>query len=138
MSSAEGFLGTWILAPQSCSYALGEPLREGRYTIQRDGPTDLRVTMEWVNEAGMHLTDATTLVPDGQIYAFEGPGVDGISLTLHSDHILETAAYRDSQRLMTVRRVLSRDLTTMTVVMSGRTPQDKLWENRAIYRRSAD
>lgn len=138
MPSVDGFLGTWVLTPQSCNYALGEPPREGRYTIERDGPTGLRITMTWVDSSGMSLTDTITQTPDGRTYPFRAPGMDGISLSLHSDQILETGVYRGDQRLVSVRRVLSVDGRTMTVIMSGQSTDAKPWENRAIYRRSAD
>jgi hypothetical protein len=133
MPSADRFIGTWILDPSACNYALGAPPREGRYTISREGAA-LKVLMSWMDDRGQQLADAFSAVPDGSLVAFSGPGVEHISMELVSDRILDSSAYREGKRLMLARRVLSEDGRTMTVVMSGPRGDGSQWENRAVYR----
>jgi hypothetical protein len=80
-----GFLGSWVLIPQSCDYEQSEPPQGGTYCIE-EVAEGLRLEMLWTDSAGQERGGCSYGLAGGE--AFETPAVPVLCL------LLLTAAHR--------------------------------------------
>ena len=130
-----GFLGTWILIPESCEYEQGDPPRSGRYRIEeRDG--HLSFTVEWTAADGTHHDVEFAGLPDGVPVAFAGgDAVDALSITPVSAHELRSSGYWRGEELMVAQRQLDDTGMAMRVTQMVRLPDGSRPANVGVYRR---
>lgn len=129
----EGFLGIWTLNPARSKYELGQPPQAGTYILEPDGD-GLKVSMKWVDANNNEHSQVYRGIPDGKHYPYtENPAVDAMTMTLIDAKTLDTSALKEGQIVSYARRVLSDDGATMTITMSGKTPQGTEYTNLAIY-----
>lgn len=132
-----GFLGTWVLMPETCVYEQGLPPRSGIYRIAEDGEL-LRFTIDWVAADGAthHVTFAGR--PDGIATPFAGgDAVDAMAITLVSPRDLRSSAYWRGQERMVAQRQLDARGDAMRVTQVVRFADGTHAANVALYRRHA-
>lgn len=133
LDAVSGFLGAWKLNREKSVYQLGEPPKVGDYIIEPDGDR-LKVTMHWITIDDKVFNQVYYSIPDGKDYPYtDGPGVDAVSMTLSAPNTLDSAAIKDGKVISFARRILSEDGKTLTITMSGVTPQGTPYSNLAIY-----
>ena len=135
MPTVDKFLGLWEFQPDEARYELGAPPRAGSYEIIAAG-AKLTFLMKWVDQAGEAHEMAYSEQCDGQVHAIEAPTADQMSLTLKSDTVLESVAFKDGVTVMTASRELL-DGDTLEVIMGGPLPDGSHYRNRSIYKRAA-
>ncbi|MCA9987278.1 MAG: GNAT family N-acetyltransferase [Anaerolineales bacterium] len=134
MPTVDRFLGLWEFQPDEARYDLGAPPRAGSYEIIAEGEK-LTFVMKWVDQAGESHEMAYSEQCDGQIHPIQAPTADQMSLTLKSDTVLESVAFKDGATVMTASRELL-DEATLEVIMGGPLPDGSQYRNRSIYKRS--
>lgn len=131
-----GFLGSWILLPDSCQFEQGEPHRAGTTTIREDGPA-LVFELAWTDAEGDAQRATFAGVPDGQPAPFDGgPLADALSVTAVAPNDLRIAAFHGGRELMTVQRQLDRTGQAMRVVQVVRLPDGTAPANISVFRRA--
>jgi hypothetical protein len=135
-ASYAGFLGTWVLIPESCSFEQGDPPRSGRYRIQEhDG--QLVFTIEWTAADGTSDRVELTGTPDGQPRPFAGgKAIDSMAIDLVSDRDLRTRGYWQGEELMVAQYQLDDTRSAMRVTQLLRFPDGSRMANVSIYRKS--
>lgn len=130
-----GFLGTWILLPESCDYEQGEPPASGTYRIEeRDGR--LEFAMDWTDSAGKTHHAEFSGVPDGRREPFDGGELaDALSVTAVSARELTSAAYRNGAELMVAQRQLDDTGSAMRVTQLVRFLDGTHAANVGVYRK---
>ncbi|MCK0070985.1 MULTISPECIES: hypothetical protein [Kordiimonas] len=129
----QGFLGEWILDPDSCEYEQGEPPVTGYYAIHQNGE-ELEFKMAWVDTEGEQHAHSFRCKPDGHQYKFAGGDLaDAISVTATSENTLDSSAfYRDQERMMAYRTLVNGG-TEMEVVQKVNLPGGGAPSNFARY-----
>lgn len=131
----KGFLGTWLLDPESCQYEQGDPPRSGSYRIEEAGER-LAFHMEWIDAAGESLSASFTGIPDGTPEAFPGGDLaDAMSVTPVSRRELNSAAFYKGHERMVASRQLDDDGGAMRVIQVVRLPNGESPTNISIYLR---
>lgn len=130
-----GFLGTWVLIPESCRYEQGDPPRAGIYRIAEvDGR--LKFSIDWVAADGEAHQVEFDGVPDGAPVPFAGgDAVDAMSVHAVSPRDLRSSAFWKGQELMVAQRQLDESGRAMRVTQLVRFPDGTHLANVAIYRR---
>lgn len=130
-----GFLGRWILIPESCDYEQGEAPRDGAYRIEaREGR--LWFTMEWTEADGTTRRAAFDGVPDGVPVPFAGgEAADALSVHAVSRRELRSSAYWQGEELMVAQRQLDESGTAMRVTQIVRFRDGTRLANVAVYRK---
>jgi hypothetical protein len=135
MTEHDPFLGIWQLVSEKSEYEMGDPPIDGTYTIEIQGDGYL-VTMQWKTHYGAWSEMSYTSTPDGQDYAYNDPNIaDTISMTRIDFHTLDSDAKKGGHVTAYARRILSDDLSTMTVIQSGPHPKGGFFKNLSVYRR---
>lgn len=131
----QGFLGTWVLIPESCKYEQGEPPQDGRYVIvESDGR--LTFTIDWTDAAGSKHHVSFGGVPNGQPVPFAGGELaDALSISSPSDRHLDSVAYWRGEALMWAERQLDDTGNAMRVVQQVKLPDGSRPTNVSLYRR---
>lgn len=134
----DAFIGTWKLDSEQSKYQFGTPPQSGTYRIDADDSGYL-ITMDWIDAQGKSFHQSYTATPDGQQHPYENPSVaEFVSMTRIDDLTLDSATYKNGERIAYALRVLSADKQTMTITQSGTTPMGGVqFENRAVYVRQA-
>lgn len=130
-----GFLGTWILIPESCQYEQGDPPKAGVYTIaERDGR--LEFTIDWTAaDGGTHHVEFDG-VPDGVPVPFAGADLaDALSIEAVSARDLRSSAYLNGREHMVAQRQLDDTGTAMRVTQIVRFSDGTHLSNVSIYRK---
>jgi hypothetical protein len=91
--------------------------------------------MIWDTADGQHFEQSYEVIPDGQEYPYDTPGVDAVMCVLVDPVTLDTTAKKNGQIVAHGRRTLSADGQTMTIVQSGQTPQGQPFRNLSVYHR---
>jgi hypothetical protein len=133
----EGFLGLWVLVPESCEYEQGEPPVEGTYRVSEEGGV-LTFQMAWTDAGGARHQLQFSGVPDGVPAPFAGDDLaDALSLTAESPRELTSRAYYRGVERMVAQRQLDETGAVMRVTQLVRLPSGESPANVAIYRRAA-
>lgn len=101
-----GFLGTWLLIPQTCVYQQGPAPLAGRTTIAaRDGA--LVIAMTWTAADGFEHRAELVARPDGVAAAFVGgDAIDALALAVVSPRELRaTGTWRGARRMVSQRQL---------------------------------
>ena len=133
-----GFLGTWVLLPETCVYEQGLPPRAGTYRIEEDGdaPALLDILKRRVDGAAHAVTFAGR--PDGVAVPFAGgDAVDAMAITLASPRDLRSTAFWRGQERMVAQRQLDARGDAMRVTQLVRFADGTHAANVAVYRRHA-
>jgi hypothetical protein len=135
---SDGFIGTWKLDPEQSKYQFGTPPQSGTYRIEKEGSGYL-ITMDWVDVQGKSFHQSYTSIPDGMQHPYENPQVaEFVSMTRIDDLTLDSATFKNGERIAYAVRVLSADKQTLTITQSGTTPMGGVeFANRAVYVRQA-
>ncbi len=132
-----GFLGTWLLMPETCIYEQGAPPRAGSYRIEDEGEA-LRFTIAWTAADGSTHEVTFAGRPDGVAVPFAGgDAVDAMSITLVSPRDLRSAAFWRGQERMVAQRQLDARGDAMRVTQVVRFADGTRAANVAVYRRHA-
>ncbi len=136
--NVDPFIGIWKLDPAQSKYQFGTMPQSGTYRIEPEGDGYL-VTMDWVDAQGKDFHQDYTSIPDGKQYPYSNPLVaDYVSMTRLNEVTLDSATYRNGERIAYALRVLSADKQIMTITQSGTTPMGGVeFSNRAVYVREA-
>lgn len=130
-----GFLGTWVLMPETCVYEQGPAPRAGRYLIEEDGER-LRFTIAWTAADGTDHQATFAGRPDGVAVPFAGgDAVDAIAITLVSSRDLRSTAYWRGHERMVAQRQLDAAGQAMRVTQVVRFADGTRAANVAVYRR---
>ena len=133
--SYAGFLGAWVLIPESCQYEQGSAPREGRYVIS-DVEGSLHFQVAWTDADGGRHEVTFAGKPDGAPVAFAGGDlVDAISISSASARRLDSAAYKDGEVLMLAERQLDEGGNAMRVVQQVRLPDGSRPTNISVYQK---
>ncbi|MEZ4403940.1 MAG: hypothetical protein R3B06_28205 [Kofleriaceae bacterium] len=132
-----GFLGTWVLIPETCVYEQGPAPRAATYRIEEDGPA-LRFTIAWTDAAGAAHQVVFAGRPDGIAAPFAGGDLaDALTVTLVSPRDLRTtASWRGHERMVAQRQLDARG-AAMRVTQLVRFDDGTHVANVAVYRRHA-
>lgn len=131
----DAFLGTWELDPTHLDYELGQPPKQGTYTIKASAERYL-ISMSWITPDNQDMQMHYEAIPDGKVYPYTNtPGVDAMSMTRVDDRTLDSAAFKDGVQINYARRKLSEDGLTMTILQSGATPDGGEYRNTAVYKK---
>ncbi len=131
-----GFLGTWILIPESCDYEQGDPPIEGSTTIEaRDGR--LVFELRWTDAEGRVDSVRFEGAPDGVPMPFDDDGL-ALAIEVVSARDLRTSAYLGGKELMVSQRQLDDTGAAMRVTQLVRYPDGSSLSNVSIYRRQID
>lgn len=130
-----GFLGTWILIPESCRYEQGEPPREGVYTIEETGGR-LSFEIRWTAADGTSDRVKFEGVPDGVPVPFAGGDLaDEFSVEAVSARDLRTSASFKGEERMVAQLQLDDTETAMRVTQVVRFPDGMHLSNVSVYRK---
>jgi len=131
-----GFLGTWILIPQSCEYEQGEPPTEGAYAITEKAGR-LLFAISWTDAQGKEQSATFSGKPDGVPEPFCVPGtVDEMSVQAVSPRELRSTAFWRGKPNMIAQRQLDETGRAMRVVQVVMFPDGERLANVATYTRS--
>lgn len=130
-----GFVGTWLLIPETCVYQQGPAPRAGRTTIEaRDGA--LVVTMEWTAADGTLHRAELIGKPDGVAVPFAGGGaIDALAITAVSPRELRAVGTWRGERRMVSQRQLDTTGQAMRVTQVVWFPDGTQLADVAVYRR---
>lgn len=130
-----GFLGTWILVPESCNYEQGPPPQQAQYHIsEREGRVSFRV--DRVDADGAAHQVSFSGFPDGQPVPFAGGDLaDALAISAPSPRVLNSSAFRQGVELMLAERQLDETKTAMRVVQQVRLPDGSRPTNISVYRK---
>lgn len=130
-----GFLGTWVLIPESCNHEQGLPPRAGRYVIS-EAEGRLTFTLDWVDATGASHQVTFSGIPDGEPARFAGGELaDALAVSAPSSRRLDSVAFRGGQALMFAERQLDDGGTMMRVVQQVRLPDGSRPTNVSLYRK---
>jgi len=128
------YLGSWQLIPELCNYQQGEAPRSGLYVIAESAGA-LRLTVDWVDRAGLEHHIEFGGLPDGSEQKVDTPGLTHMTLTRVDSRTLDSAAYLGGERVMYARRVAHANL--LSTLQRMRTPAGEV-SIFQVYRRAAD
>ncbi|MFK7988222.1 MAG: hypothetical protein AB8I08_19535 [Sandaracinaceae bacterium] len=132
--SHRGFLGRWVLIPESCRYEQGDPPKAGSITILEEGRC-IRFVMEWTDMGGASHRAELAGEPDGEAKPFDGGALaDALAITLVSDRKIVSSAFFEGEELMTAERQLDATGQAMRVVQRVRLPDGTAPINAGVYR----
>ena len=130
-----GFLGTWVLIPESCDYEQGLSPRAGRYVIS-EAEGRLTFTIDWVDAAGASHQVTFSGIPDGEPARFAGGELaDALAVSMPSARRLDSVAFRGGQALMFAERQLDDSGMAMRVVQQVKLPDGSRPTNVSLYRK---
>lgn len=133
----QGFLGLWVLDPESCQYEQGDPPRSGSYRIEETPDGRLAFHMEWVDAEGEAHKASFTGRPDGEPEPFAGGELaDAMSVTPVSARELNSAAYMKGRELMVASRQLDDTGGAMRLIQAVLLPDGTKPTNISIYVRA--
>ncbi|MCB9557490.1 MAG: hypothetical protein H6707_15390 [Deltaproteobacteria bacterium] len=134
----QGFLGTWVLIPESCDYEQSDPPMRGIYRIAA-ARGELRFAIEWTDAAGETHQVAFSGVPDGKIVPFSGGDLaDALCVEAVSSRELTTRAfYRGIERMVAQRQLDERGLAMRVIQLVRFADGDKA-TNVGIYRKQVE
>ena len=133
----QGFLGLWVLDPDSCQYEQGDPPRAGSYRIEETPDGRLTFHMEWVDAAGEEHKASFTGTPNGEPEPFAGGELaDAMSVTPVSARELNSAAYYKGQERMIASRQLDDTGGAMRLIQAVLLPDGAKPTNVSIYVRA--
>jgi hypothetical protein len=131
----EGFLGTWILLPDTCDYEQGEPPTAGTYTIS-EGAGRLDFSIDWTDADGASHHAEFGGPPDGSRVPFDGGELaDALSIHAVSPRELTSSAYWKGDELMVAQRQLDDTGGAMRVTQVVRFPGGTSLANISVYRK---
>lgn len=131
----DGFLGTWILIPESCVYEQGAPPQQGRYTID-EAEGKLVFAIAWTDAEGKSHEVSFSGAPDRKPVPFAGGALaDALSIEAPSQRLLLSSAFKDGALLMAAERQLDDTGTAMRVVQQVRLPDGTRPTNVSVYRK---
>lgn len=130
-----GFLGTWVLIPESCRYEQGDPPRAGTYRIEARAGR-LHFVIDWTAADGSAHHAEFSGVPDGVPAPFDGGELaDALSVTVVSARDLRSSGYWRGAELMVAQRQLDDTGTAMRVTQVVRLPDGSSPANVSVYRK---
>jgi len=133
LSKSDQFIGTWKLDPTQSQYEFGTPPQSGLYCIEPDGD-ELKFSADWVGGDGKSYQISFSGIPDGKDYPYENPALaDTLSLTQVDKTRLDSTSKKDGHVILHASRVLSADVTEMTVTQSGTAPTGNPCSNVSVY-----
>ena len=131
-----GFIGAWILIPESCDYEQGDPPLEGTYLIREAEGGALDFEIAWTDSGGEAHTVCFSGLPDGEAAPLEGGELaDAISVTAVSARELTTRAYWRGKERMVAQRQLDDRGVAMRVTQLIRFDDGTTLANTSVYRR---
>lgn len=139
--SRDLYLGDWQLIPELCLYEFGSAPVSGAYRIASEGEK-YRITIEWRMDAESEPQNTGFAAPaDGSVQplpaAASASGPDSFSLIRVDGRTLDSAAYRDGERVAYARRVASADGELLAVMQEALDPEGVRYRNFQVYRRAA-
>jgi len=130
-----GFLGTWILIPDSCDYQQGAPPRSGSYRIALDGDR-LSFHVEWIDAAGEQQRATFSALPNGGKEPFAGGELaDALEVRAVSERELNSYAYWQGRECMVAQRQLDDSGAAMRITQVVRFPDGTQLANVSVYRK---
>ena len=131
-----GFIGAWILLPESCNYEQGDPPRAGTYRISEAEGGALDFEIGWIDSGGEEQVVRFSGVPDGGPAPIEGGELaDAISVSAVSARELTTRAYWRGKERMVAQRQLDDSGAAMRVTQLVRFDDGTTLANTSVYRR---
>lgn len=136
IDEVSGFIADWILLTEKSQYEVGQPPKQGRYTVRWSGDS-LEFIAVWSAEDGHSYQSVYCSIPDGDLHPFERSEVaDTISTKVIDEHTMDTAVFKGQVMVSYARRTLSEDGKLMTVEQQGFRPDGSSFSNRSVYERS--
>ena len=131
-----GFIGTWVLIPETCDYEQSEPPLSGTYRIEEAAEEGLRFHMAWTDSAGEQHAASFSGIPDGKPRPFSGGDLaDAMSITAMSERELWSSAFYRGKELMVAQRQLDDTGQAMRVIQQERLPDGTSPRNISVYRK---
>lgn len=132
----KGFIGAWILIPESCNYEQGDPPLEGSYRISETEHGRLDFEIAWTDSGGERHAVSFSGVPDGEPAPLEGGELaDTMSVSAVSARELTTRAYWRGKERMVAQRQLDESGAAMRVTQLIRFDDGTTLANTSIYRK---
>jgi len=130
-----GFLGSWVLIPESCDYQQGEPPQSGHYRID-DGGGRLTFHMEWTDATGAAKRASFSGNADGGKETFPGgERADELEIRAVSERELNSYAYWQGNERMVAQRQLDDSGMAMRITQVVRFPDGTQLANVSVYRK---
>ena len=134
MVSIDKFLGKWELVADASEYKLGSPPSSGTYEIIADGD-NLTFKIAWSDSEGNDHEMAYSEICDGEFHDYPFIEIaDEICLSLKSDNLLESAAKKKGEIVLSAKRELISD-SLLKVTMSGPLANSTVYSNVALYKK---
>ncbi|MCA9670187.1 MAG: hypothetical protein KC503_31550 [Myxococcales bacterium] len=131
-----GFIGTWVLIPESCQYEQGPPPRSGTYRIEASDDDQLDFFMDWIDHEGSARSASFGGKADGSRVPFPGGELaDAFSIEPVSPRELNSRAFYRGVERMVAQRQLDEHGVAMRVTQLVRLPGGESLANVSIYRK---
>ena len=131
----EGFVGLWVLIPESCKFDQGAAPIKGSYKVQIVEEC-VSFTMNWTEKSGKDFCIEFSGVPNGKKVPFNGGALaDEMSIIAVSKRELNSYAYLNGKELMVAQRQLDDTGMAMRITQVVRLPDGTNLSNVSIYRR---
>lgn len=132
--AADPVIGTWKLNTAKSKYSPGPPPKSGTVTYEAANG-GIKRSGEMVNADGQTVSFTYTANYDGKDYPITGnnPNADAISLKRINDYTTEASLKKGGKTTGTARRVVSKDGKTLTITLTGNTPDGKRMRNILVY-----
>lgn len=129
--------GLWILQPEACRYALGQPPKSGRYRIKQLMDDALFLESEWVSRSRRVHALQFTGVLDGRPHPLSGSRIaDAIQLEYISTLQLNSSAWREGRKVMWAERMLTLP-DTLQIDVYGYLAVASVYRNIDVYQRAS-
>jgi hypothetical protein len=131
-----GFIGAWILIPESCNYEQGDPPLAGTYRMSEGEGGALDFEIGWTDSSGEEQVVRFSGVPDGEPAPMEGGEfADAMAVCAVSARELTTRAYWRGKERMVAQRQLDDSGGAMRVTQLVRFDDGTTLANTSIYRK---
>jgi hypothetical protein len=133
LAAADPAIGTWKLNTGKTKYSPGPPPKSGTVTYEAaDG--GIKRSGEIVNADGQTVSFSYSANYDGKDYPMTGnPNADTISLKRVNDYAIDATLKKNGKTVSTARRVVSKDGKTLTITLTGTTPEGMPMKNTLVY-----
>ena len=133
--AADAFVGTWKLNTAQSKYTAGSAPREETLIIQEKGE-QTQVTIIGVGPDGLSLASSYEVPTKGGTSKAKGNLFDMVTAKRIDDTTLEVSFAKNGKAIRSVRSVLSKDGTTLTVtVLQGIDAQGKPVKGLSVFNR---
>jgi Protein of unknown function (DUF2452) len=134
MVQAYNFIASWQLFPEKGIYEYGDRPKSGTYRIESiENQRMLAIRMDWVTLENQAFSSHYTLVPDGEIHAFDNHEIaDKVSARFIDGISFETLFYRNGQTILEIMNEIQPN-GYLRIVQKGLRQDNSSYINTEIY-----